>query len=153
MKSCVDEKTGFRTYAQPYGRFPHVPTLFPDSNIDLDYDVPWWADPAYVIGELTSRTRQIRIVNTLNGDEVLLQVCAEETLNDIVRERYVYINSHALSYTWKRLDPEPRELDMALTLDGNGIQDETESFEALGLNADYYIPAIHLYYNDDLTEA
>lgn len=42
---------------------------------------------------------------------------------------------------------------MNLTLDGNGIHDESEAFESLGLNADYYIPALHIYFNDDLTEA
>lgn len=153
LKTSVDVNNGLRTYAQPLGRFAHVPTIYPDSNIDLDYDLPWWKDPQYVIGELTSKTRQIRIINTLTGDEVLLEVCAEETLSDIVRERYLFVNAHANSYTWKRLDPEPRILDMSKTLEANGIADETESFESLGLNADYYIPAIHIYYNDDLTEA
>ncbi|EPY25338.1 cytochrome b5 domain containing 1 [Angomonas deanei] len=126
LKTCVDIRTGMRTYAQPNGRFPHIPTLFPDSNIDLSYEEPWWKDPQYVIGELTNKTRQIRIINTLTGDEVQLEVCAEETLMDIFRERYIHINAHALSYTWKRLDPEPRELDMTLTLDANGIEDETD---------------------------
>lgn len=153
LKTCVDINTGMRTYTQPMGRFPHVPTIYPDSNIDLEYDTPWWKDPQYIVGELTSKTRKVRIVNTLNGHEVTLEVCAEETLNDIVRERYLEINAHAHSYTWRRLDPEPRDLDMTKTLDGNNIADETEEFEHLGLNADFYIPAINLYYNDDLTEA
>lgn len=153
LKTCIDVNTGMRTYSQPLGRAPHMPTMYPDTGVDLSYDLPWWRDPEYVIGALTSKARPIRIINTLTGDETLLEVCAEEKLEELIRERYLSINAHAFSYTWKRLDPEARELDMALTLDENGILDEADAFEALGLNADYYIPAIHLYYNDDLTEA
>ncbi|GET88404.1 hypothetical protein, conserved [Leishmania tarentolae] len=153
LRSCVDVTSGMRTYAMPLGRVPHMPTIYPDSNIDLNYDIPWWKDPQYIIGSLTSRTRRIRIVNTLTGDEKTLEVCEEETLEELLRERYLSINAHARSYTWMRLEPDPRELDMSRTLEDNGIHDETDSFEDLGLNADYYIPAIHLYYNDDLTEA
>lgn len=153
MRKCVDVETGMITYAMPNGRYPHCPTMRPDSMLDLAYMIPWWEDPAYVVGELTSKTRKIRIVNVLNKHEIMLEVCSEETLQDIVQERYLPINAHANSYTWRRLDPEARDLDMTLTLDGNRIFDETDSFESLGLNSDYYIPAIHLYYDDDLTEA
>lgn len=153
MRTCVDENTGMRSYSQPHGRFAHVPTIYPDSNIDVEYDIPWWKDPAYVVGVLTRKTRKIRIVNALNSHEITLEVCAEETLQEIIDGRFLQINAHANSYTWKRLDPKPRVLDMSKTLEENGIQDETEAFESLGLNAEYYIPAIHLYFDDDLTEA
>jgi hypothetical protein len=153
LKTCIDVNSGMRTYAMPLGRIPHMPTIYPDSKIDLSYDIPWWKDPSYVIGSLTSRTRRIRLVNTLTGDETMLEVCAEETLEQLMQERYLPLNSHARSYTWMRLDPDPRELDMSLTLEQNGVVDEADAFESLGLNADYYVPAIHLYYNDDLTEA
>ncbi|CBH14986.1 TAX-2 [Trypanosoma equiperdum] len=153
FKTCIDPETGFRTYAQPFGRFAHTPTVLPDSSIDLSYEVPWWQDERYVIGQLTRKTRKIRIVNTLNGHEHTLEVCSEETLREIVMTRYLSHNAHALSYTWRRLDSEPRDLDMDKTLDENGVLDESEEFESLGLNADYYIPALHLYYDDDLTEA
>lgn len=153
MRTCVEENTGMRTYFQPHGRFAHVPTIYPDSNIDVEYDIPWWKDPQYVVGVLTRKTRKIRIVNTLNSHEITLEVCAEETLQEIIDGRFLQINAHANSYTWKRLDPKPRELDLSKTLEENGIQDETEAFESLGLNAEYYIPAIHIYFDDDLTEA
>jgi hypothetical protein len=42
---------------------------------------------------------------------------------------------------------------MDKTLEENDIPDETEEFIELGLDEDSYIPAIHLYYNDDLTVA
>jgi hypothetical protein len=150
LKKCVDPTTGLQTYAQPFGRFIHVPTLRIDSTIDADYELPWWQDPTFLIGQLTQKSRKIRIMNTLNGHETTLEVCSEETLNEILK-RYLAINAHAGSYTWKRHDHETRVLEMAKTLNENGIGDESDEFEALGLAADFYIPAIHIYFNDDLT--
>jgi hypothetical protein len=150
LKKCIDDTTGLETYAQPFGRFVHVPTLRADTTVDATYDLPWWNDPTFVIGELTKKSRKVRIVNTLNGHETMLEVCSEETLQEILN-RYLAINAHAASYTWKRIDTEPRVLDMAKTLDENRIGDESDEFEALGLPADFYIPAVHLYFNDDLT--
>jgi hypothetical protein len=46
-----------------------------------------------------------------------------------------------------------RELDLNRTLSGNGIHDESEAFEALNMAGDYHIPVLHVYWNDDLTEA
>ena len=65
--------------------------------------------------------------------------------------RYLEINAHAGSYKWRRQEGESRELDMAKTLEDNGIIDESDEFESLGLPNDYYIPALHIYFNDDLT--
>ena len=42
---------------------------------------------------------------------------------------------------------------MELTLAENDIPDETEELIELGIDIDDYIPAIHLYFNDDLTIA
>ncbi len=42
---------------------------------------------------------------------------------------------------------------MEQTLTENDIQDETPEFLSLELDPEIYIPAIHLYFNDDLTEA
>lgn len=151
LKTCVDTTTGLVTYAQPFGRMVHVPTLSPDSSIDTNYDLPWWRDPQYVMGQLTRKSRKLRIINTLNGHEITLEVCSEETLHDIVKTRYMFVNAHAHSYTWMRHDNVSRVLDMTKTLDDNGIFDEAEEFEAVGLSADFYIPAVHLYFNDDLT--
>jgi hypothetical protein len=60
------------------------------------------------------------------------------------------LNKHAASYTWKRLG---RPLDMEKTLEQNDIPDESKEFLDLNIEEDEYIPAIHLYYNDDLTVA
>jgi hypothetical protein len=37
------------------------------------------------------------------------------------------------------------------TLEENGIEDEDKEYEELSIRDDYYVPAIHLMYNDDLT--
>ena len=150
LKTCIDDATGLPAYVQPYGRFIHCPTLGIDSSIDTAYETPWWKDPAYVVGELTKKSRKLRVVNTLNGHEATLEVCSEETLREVL-ERYLTINAHAGSYTWKRHDTGTKILDMLKTLDENGITDESDEFESLGLPADYYVPAVHLYFNDDLT--
>ena len=42
---------------------------------------------------------------------------------------------------------------MSKNLEDNGIPDETEELLELGIDTDDYIPAIHLYFNDDLTIA
>ena len=77
----------------------------------------------------------------------IIEVASEESLNEIL-DRYLDINVHAASYTWKRMG---NVLDMALNLERNGIHDEREELLELGMQPDDYIPAIHLYFNDDLT--
>ena len=70
-------------------------------------------------------------------------------MNEIL-DRYLQHNDHAYSYTWKRLG---KALDMSLTLSENGIVDEYDELIKLGMDPDEYIPAIHLYFEDDLTIA
>ena len=70
-------------------------------------------------------------------------------MNEIL-DRYLELNQHADSYTWKRLG---RPLDMDKTMEDNDIPDESEDFIDLNLDEDCYIPCVHLYYNDDLTVA
>ena len=76
-------------------------------------------------------------------------MASEETINEIL-DRYLEINSHAASYTWKRLG---RLLAMDKNLAQNDIPDETAELIELGIDVDEYIPAIHLYFDDDLTIA
>ena len=73
----------------------------------------------------------------------------EDTI-EIIRDKYLRFNSHAESYTWKRMG---HILKMNLTLEENGVLDESTKFDDLLLAKDTYIPALHLYYNDDLTVA
>ena len=85
----------------------------------------------------------------LTKHDDVLEVCSEETLNEIL-DRYLELNEHAASYTWKRLG---RPLDMDRTLEENEIPDETAEYLDLGIDEEAYVPAVHLYFNDDLTIA
>ena len=148
-KLWVDPKLNIQSYYTPQGRFLHVPPPIPDCNWVKDYDVPWWKERKYVIGKLTSKVRKIRIFNMLTKHENTIEICSEDTLNEIL-DRFLDVNQHAASYTWKRLG---KPLDMEKTLADNNIPDETQEMINLGLDEDEYIPAIHLYFNDDLTVA
>ena len=44
---------------------------------------PWWKDMSYCIGNLTSKTRALRVVNILSSQEQLIEVCTEESMNEI----------------------------------------------------------------------
>ena len=66
-----------------------------------------------------------------------------------IQKRYFVYNLHAASYTWKY---RGETLDMYKTLQENGISDEFENFYELNMDEDLYLPAVHLYFNDDLTE-
>ena len=45
-----------------------------------------------------------------------------------------------------------KNLNMNKTLQQNGINDESEPFYELNMDEDDFLPAVHLYFNDDLTE-
>ena len=148
-KKFIDPTTGAPGFLCPQGRFLHVPPSDPDSEWNTqDFMHPWWDDvDSYCIGRLTESTRDIRIINMLTKHDDTIEVCMEETINEIL-DRYLEINAHAASYTWKRLG---KTLDMGKTLTQNGIIDERNELTALGMAHDVYVQAIHLYYNDDLT--
>jgi hypothetical protein len=89
----------------------------------------------------------------LTRSEDVIQTCEEETVSDI-RGRYLEYNKHAKSYTWKALIGDQLvSMDMNKTLEENQVADESEVFYELGMNDDYYVPTLHIYYNDDLTIA
>jgi hypothetical protein len=142
-------RTGLDQIYCPWGRYIHVPPEGPESDWATDFELPWWRDPRYFIGSYTARERKIYIVSLLTKQKHLLEVPVEETIEE-VRERYLALNFHAKSYTWKRLG---KPLDMEKTLEENGMKDETEEFHRLGIDPDDHIPTIHLYFDDDLTEA
>jgi hypothetical protein len=119
-----------------------------------DFVTPWWADTTYLIGALSKQTRFITIVNTIATQlsRTLLEVCSEETLTEI-QERYFVHNAHAGSYAWKVADTSGdfRTLDMAQTLEENGIVDESAKLESLSLDPSEYYPVVTVYFKDDLT--
>jgi len=109
-------------------------------------------DEQYVVGKLTAMTRPLSVKNMLTRQQHRLEVCAEESMDEIL-QRYLDCNNHAGSYTWKRTDSKQigRVLDMGKTLDENGIPDERPTFDALSIDDEYYVPTVHLYFADDLT--
>ncbi|XP_014675429.1 PREDICTED: cytochrome b5 domain-containing protein 1-like [Priapulus caudatus] len=149
IRMHIDPETGCSMPYTPHGRFIHVPPPSPRTDWATDYGRPWWLDQKYCIGKLSEKTRWIHIINTLTLQEEKVEVCAEETLDEILN-RYMKYNSHAKSYTWKY---DGQILNMTETLAGNGISDEDEQFYNLRMRDDEFLVAIHLYFNDDLTEA
>ena len=153
VKMHVDEQTHLQQPYTPQGRFIHVPPRDPTTTWNADFDVPWWKDASYVVGAVTEKVRRVRIVNTLTHQEHVVEVGAEESIDEI-SSRFLAYNAHAGSYTWKALrDGAFRALDMAQTLEENGVPDEDEEFEALHMDPDAYLPTLHIYYNDDLSAA
>jgi hypothetical protein len=149
LRSFTEPQTGLRQYYTPHGRFVHVPPSEPSAEWAMDFGKPWWKDQRYELGILSKKTRNIRIVNTLTSQEHTIEICGEETLNQIL-ERYLPYNKHAGSYTWKY---DSKGLDMTGTLEDNCIVDDEEDLDALCIDPEQWTPAIHLYFNDDLTEA
>ena len=152
-KTFMDPKRNIEMPYTPQGRFLHVPPPQPSDTDVVTADLPWWKDPRYIIGCLTKKTRPVRIVNMLTQCEDVVNACSEETINDI-RDRYLQYNAHAKSYTWKALvHNDFAALTMTQTLEENGIPDESEKFFNLGMDDDFNVPSLHIYYNDDLTIA
>eukprot|EP00927_Polykrikos_kofoidii_P060065 TRINITY_DN55135_c0_g1_i1.p1 TRINITY_DN55135_c0_g1~~TRINITY_DN55135_c0_g1_i1.p1 ORF type:complete len:277 (+),score=38.35 TRINITY_DN55135_c0_g1_i1:79-831(+) len=145
----VDAKTGMREIYCPWGRYIHVPPQGPESNWATNFGTPWWEDHRYFVGRFSQRTRKVSMVNLMTKQKSTLEVPVEETVEEI-RTRYLEDNAHAKSYTWKRLGVP---LNMKKTLEENGMKDETVEFLRLGIDPDDHTPVIHLYFDDDLTEA
>ncbi|KAI8467403.1 MAG: hypothetical protein J3K34DRAFT_523727 [Monoraphidium minutum] len=148
-----DPETGdVRTYVHPdtqlRGEFVHVHPMWPLTGVD--------------VGALSTSTRLVRVRNVLTGQEDELEVPSEETVGE-VEARYLAINAHAASYTWKALaraggkgGAAPLEwvdLDLSKSLADNGVPDERPAFEAAGLPGGDAVPVLHVYWNDDLTVA
>lgn len=68
-----------------------------------------------------------------------------------IQDRYLkHFNSHAKGYMWKRLG---LLVDMAGTLESNGMHDDDDRLVKAGMDDTEWIPAIHIYFSDDLTVA
>ncbi|KAL1530101.1 hypothetical protein AB1Y20_001023 [Prymnesium parvum] len=154
VRTYIDPKTQQEVPFTPMGTFIHCPPNKPTANWSSNIGTVWWKDSSLVMGKLTQRTRRIKLENMLTKQKSELEVCSEETLEEI-QKRYLKYNSHSASYTWKRTDTNQvaRLLDMRLTLEENGIPHDADDFEALNIDPDFYIPTIQLYFSDDLTVA
>lgn len=95
----------------------------PDSDFFEHRHLYWWQDPMYVIGQITTQPRKIRIINTLLTTTQKMVVCEEDTIKDIQKKYRVY-NWNYENYHWKKYDCE-RELYLGLclknTLSENGF--------------------------------
>jgi len=149
IKTYVDPVTNCEQYYTPNGRFIHVPPPYPTDDWANDFGRPWWKDDKYCVGVLSQKTRRIKVINTLTSQEVIIEVCSEETMLEILR-RYLKENCHAGSYTWKYAG---RNLEMDKTLEENCVKDDDEDFYICRMDQDHFVQAIHLYFNDDLTES
>ncbi|XP_033839913.1 cytochrome b5 domain-containing protein 1 [Periophthalmus magnuspinnatus] len=149
VRCFIDPLTQCRRYYTPRGRFLHVPPPGPRSDWACELSPPWWRDPSYCIGLLSHKTRWIRVINTLTAQEQRLEVCSEETMEEVLA-RYLTYNSHAHSYTWKHAGVA---LNMSLTLEENGLRDDDPELDDLRLDHDLFSPGLLLHFNDDLTEA
>lgn len=108
-----------------------------------------------MIGLLSKKSRTIKIINTLTSQEHVIECGTEQTLADIAR-KYLPYNYHAGSYVWKSLiDGEFKPLNMELTLEENGLEDDSEELETLGLDPENetFLTTILLFFQDDLTVA
>ena len=76
MKTYIHPVTGCRGPYVPMGRFVHVPPPFPRSDWANNFGNPWWTDTQYLVGILTAKTRQMRIVNMSTLQEQVIEVCA-----------------------------------------------------------------------------
>jgi len=154
VRTYIDPETEFEVPFTPMGVFLHCPPSSPTTDWSSNFGKPWWKDKAYAIGKLTQKTRKVNLYNMLTKQETILEVCTEETLEEI-QKRYLAYNGHSASYTWKRTDSNSvaRLLNMRGTLLENGIPDESLQFDMLNIDEDAFIPTIHLYFSDDLSIA
>lgn len=153
VRTHVDPVTNHVTPYHPQGRFVHVPPPTPVAPWAPETELPWWNDPAFVVGALTSRARRVRVINTLAGLEHELDVGSEQRLRDIA-DKFMEVNAHAHGYVWKALRESGvfETLDMDKTLAQNGVADNADELAALGIDAEAkdYLPVLALYFKDDL---
>eukprot|EP01039_Chlorochromonas_danica_P004820 gene4820-5284_t len=152
LKTYIDPVRNIEMPYTPQGRFLHVPSPFPEDRQEA-VAKPWWRESRYIIGKVSKRTLKVRITNMLTRCDHVIKVCKEESLEDI-KNRYFDYNFNSNSYTWKTLiHGEYVVLKNNLTLEQNGIADESENFLKLGMDEDFYLPNLLIFYNDDLHEA
>lgn len=153
VKTYIDPIRNIEVPYTPSGRFIHVPPPDPEDRWEA-VPLPWWKDAKYIIGKVTAKTMKIKVTNMQTRSNDVIKVAKEETLQEI-QERYFEYNLNASSYTWKVMSPNGQftNLKLDLTLEQNGIPDESDNFLKLGMDEDFYLPNLLIYYNDDLHDA
>lgn len=156
VKTYIDPATNLRAPYTPQGKFIHVPSITPSTTETVETLVnPWWKQETYVIGVITAKARKVRVINTLTSHEHIVDFGIENTIEDMQR-RYLEFNAHCGSYAWKALlHGEFRPLDVHKTLAENGIPDDANELETLGLDEEDkdMLVTLLLVFTDDLTIA
>jgi len=156
LKWHVEPATGLRAPYCAEGAFVHVPRVAPSAEQDVaELALPWWRDERFVAGRLTARARRVRVVNSLTSHEHVLEMGVENTVEDL-QARYLEHNAHCGSYSWKALVHGAfRPLDVHKTLEENGVLDDAEELDRLGMDADApdFLIDLIIAFNDDLTVA
>ena len=112
-------------------------------------------DTRFVAGRLTARARRVRVVNSLTSHEHVIEMGVENTIEDL-QARYLEHNAHCGSYQWKALvNGVFRPLDVHKTLEENGVVDDSEELDKLGMDADApdFLIDLIIAFQDDLTVA
>lgn len=122
----------------PDGPFPHVHAVAPTTAVPAPgAGLPWWADPAYVLGAVSARPRRLRVVNTATGHVHVVEAGCEETVGDIVAGFAARFNANAASYEWRALVGGASVLlDPGRTLEAQGVPDDGGELAAAGLDPD-----------------
>lgn len=155
LRTYIEPRSNLRVPYIPQGWFLHVPLMLPTTASGMSPDKPWWADDKYVVGKVTQRARFVRIINTLTSQEHVVEFCGEDTVAEMQRKFFVY-NSHCQSYAWKVWSGAAfRPLDAKRSLEENGVPDDAEELERLGLDPMHpdNMTTISLFFADDLTIA
>lgn len=157
VKTFVNPATNRLEPYLPEGRFVHVPVVAPTTREEeLPPAIPWWQNPKYVVGYITKRPRNLSLVNTLTSQAHVVEFSDEETVAQMQDKYASTHNAHCKSYTWKALyNGTLIELQPEKTLTQNGVPDDSEELEALGLDPmdPANLVSIMLFFNDDLTVA
>jgi hypothetical protein len=128
-----DLQSGLRRYQTP-GDLPllHAPPPHPTAAFDMSFEEPWWRQQKLVVGNLTQKTRKLRVVNMLLSSSHVIDVCAEQKIRDI-NDLYRSYNAHSGSYTWKQLNKQGKMeiLDGNKTLQENGLPDMSQELAEL----------------------
>jgi len=91
VRTHVDPVTHCVIPYSPHGRFVHVAPPYPSSDWANDFGAPWWRDGSYIIGNLSKKTRLVKVVNTLTSQEHVIEVsCATLLSSAQWPERRIY---------------------------------------------------------------
>jgi Cytochrome b5-like Heme/Steroid binding domain len=91
------------------------------------------------VGNLASKSRLIKIVNSLTGNSVSLWIPSTFTILEIT-QAYAKFNFHVAAYDLRFLG---KLLDLSKTLDEQGITDQTAELKRVGLKQDEHAVVLH----------